>query len=229
MSARKKPIKLGVLVAVASSGRNVPIEWGMAIATLAYPVGMNHAWQISKADPKNPIMTRDLQREWLAERALALGAEFMMCFDDDTVPPSHAIQSLWYVLSQNPKAAIAAGIYCTKSEFPEPIVYMTLGDGAFWNWTMGDIFKCAGIGTGCMMVRLSALKDIPKPWFKDSLGNVAPHKEKVGDLELDVVSETMSDDLYFCRKVADAGYDIIAHGGVLPLHIGGGRHAISSA
>jgi hypothetical protein len=220
MSERKKQIKLGVVVAVPSSGRPVPIEWAMAIATLAYPVGQNHAWQISKADPASRVMTRDIQRETLVERALALGAEYLMFFDDDTVPPSHAIQSLWYVLSQNPKAAIAAGIYCTKSDFPEPIVYMNLGDGAFWNWTLGDIFKCQGIGTGCMMVRLSALKDIPKPWFKDALGNVAPHKAMCGDIELDVVSETMSDDLYFCRKVTAAGYEIIAHGGVLPLHIG---------
>jgi hypothetical protein len=218
--SKKHPIKLGVCVAVPSSGRNVPVEWALAIATLAYPVGQNHAWQLSKADPKSKTMTRDLQRETLAERCLALGAEYMMCFDDDTVPPAHAIQSLWYVLANNPKAAIAGGIYCTKNSFSEPLVYMNLGDGAFWNWTLGDIFKCAGIGTGCMMVRLSALKDIPKPWFKDALGNAPEHKEKVGDLELNVVSETMSDDLYFCRKVSDAGYEIIAHGGVLPLHIG---------
>ena len=29
----------------------------------------------------------------------------------------------------------------------------------------------------------------------------------------------MSDDLHFCRKVTEAGYEILAHGGVLPLHI----------
>jgi len=218
MSARKKQLKLGVCVVIPSSGRYVPIEFAMSMAMLAYPVGMNHAWQISKADPKCKTMTRDIQRETLAEKALALGAEFMMCFDDDTVPPSHAIQSLWYVLSQNPKAAIAGGIYCTKSDFPEPIVYMNLGDGAFWNWTLGDVFKCAGIGTGCMMVRLSALKNIPKPWFQDSLGNSQPYKTKIGDLELNVVDDKRSDDLYFCTKVAEAGYEIIAHGGVLPLH-----------
>ena len=220
MSERKHRTKVGICVVVPSSGRNVSVEWAMSIATLAYPTGMNHSWFISKADPNNSSMTRDVQRDTLAEKALALGAEYMMCFDDDTVPPSHAIMSLWYVLSQNPKAAVAGGIYCTKSETPEPIVYKTLGDGAFWNWTLGDIFPCAGIGAGCMMVRLSALKDIPKPWFKDQLGNSDRRKEKIGDLEMDVVSEIMTDDLYFCRKVTDAGYEILAHGGILPLHIG---------
>ena len=214
-----KKIKMGVCVAVASSGRPVPIEWAMAIATLAYPVGMNHAWLISKADPNNENMTRDIQRETLAERALALGTDYMMCFDDDTVPPAHAINSLWYVMAQNPKAAIVGGIYVTKSDQPECIVYQEIGGGAFWDWTLGDIFKCKGLGLGCMMIRLSALKDIPKPWFKDTLGNSQQRKEMIGDIPIVVVSDQGTDDLYLCQKVTDAGYDIIAHGGVLPLHI----------
>ena len=215
-----RKIKMGVCVAVASSGRPVSIEWSMAIATVAYPVGCNHAWLISKADPDNEHMTRDIQRETLAERALALGTEYLMCFDDDTVPPAHAITSLWYVMAQNPKAAIVGGIYVTKSEHPECIVYKEIGGGAFWNWTLGDIFPCAGLGLGCMMIRLSALKNIPKPWFKDTLGNTPQHKEMIGDVMCDIVSDQGTDDLYLCRKVAEAGYDIIAHGGVLPLHIG---------
>jgi hypothetical protein len=178
---------------------------------------MNHAWQISKADLNNTQMTRDIQRDTLAEHALAMGAEYMMCFDDDTVPPSHEIQSLYYILAQNPKAAIAGGIYCTKGENPEPTIYKELGGGSHWNWTLGDIFKVKGIGAGCMMVRLSALKDIPKPWFKDTAGEPT-HTERVGDLDLKVISTTGTDDLYFCRKVDEAGYDIIAHGGVLCLH-----------
>ena len=215
-----KKIKMGICVAVASSGRPVPIEWAMAIATLQYPVGANHAWLISKADPNNPDMTRDIQRETLADRALALGTEFLMCFDDDTVPPAHAINSLWYVLKQNPKAAIAGGIYCTKSDPPEAIVYQEIGGGAFWDWTLGDIFPCKGLGLGCMMIRLSALKDIPKPWFKDRLGDSGQRQVEIGGMLVDIVSDQGTDDLYLCQKVTDAGYDIMAHGGVLPLHIG---------
>jgi len=216
----KQKIKMGIAVCVASSGRPVPIEWAMAIATLAYPVGANHAWMISKADPNNEYMTRDIQRETLAERALALGTEFLMFFDDDTVPPAHAIQSLWYVMTQNPNAAIVGGIYVTKSEHPEAIVYKEIGGGAFWTWTLGDIFPCAGLGLGCMMIRLSALKNVPKPWFKDTLGNTEQRKEMIGDVLCDIVSDQGTDDLYLCKKVAEAGYEIIAHGGVLPLHIG---------
>lgn len=217
--SKKSKMKMSVVVAVASSGRPVSIEWGMAIATLAYPVGQNHAWMISKADPNNPEMTRDIQRETLAERALALGADYMMCFDDDTVPPAHAIQSLWYVMCQNPKAAAVGGIYVTKGEFPEAIVYKEIGGGAFWEWTLGDIFPVAGLGLGCLLVRLAALKTLPKPWFRDTLGNMPQRKEMIGDVEVDIVSESGTDDLYLCKKLTDAGWEILAHGGVLPVHI----------
>jgi hypothetical protein len=221
MSAKSKA---GIVVVVPSNGRPVPIEWAMAIATLSYPVGMNHAWFVSKMTDEERAAgkhTRDTQREMLAEKAIALGADYMMCFDDDTVPPAHAIQSLWYVLTQNPKAAICGGIYCTKTELPMPIVYKKMGDGPYWDWTLGDVFPCEGLGTGCMMVRLSALKSIPKPWFQDS-STCEPGKiEDLDGTQVTVVSEEHTDDMFLCEKVLKAGFTILAHGGVLPTHVDG--------
>ena len=214
----KRKLKMGVCVVCPSSGRNVPVEWAMAIATLAYPMGMNHSWFISKADPKNPQMTRDIQRDTLVERALALGSKYILMLDDDTVPPAHAVNSLWYVLEQNPKAAIAAGIYCSKEDNPTPLVFQEPGEGAFYQWTLGDVFKCKGIAAGCMMIRLSVFQNLSKPWFKDTF-STPQHKEVIGDIEVDLVGDSGTDDLYFCRKVIDAGWDILAHGGVLPMHI----------
>ena len=218
MSERRRP--MGVCVVVASSGRRVPIEWGLALATLSYPVGLNHSWFVNKKGSADVNFTRGQQREILAEKAIALGAEYMMCFDDDTVPPAHAIQSLWYVLSQNPKAAICGGIYCTKEAIPSPLVFMELGGGPFWNWTLGDIFPCKGLGLGCMMIRLSALKELPKPWFLDRSDVDPGRREKIGEVEINITGDAGTDDLYLCQKMSDAGHIILAHGGVLPLHIG---------
>lgn len=211
---------MGVVVVVPSNGRPVPIEWAMAIATLQYPLGMHHAWFINKKAPLNPEFTRSAQREQLAERAVALGAEFMMCLDDDTVPPAHAIQSLWRVLAQNPDAAICGGIYCSKEAVPSPLVWKELGAGPFLQWTLGDIFPCKGLGLGCMMIRLSALKDIPKPWFHDTATSEPGRVERIGELDLNIIGETGTDDLYLCEKMSTAGKVILAHGGVLPMHIG---------
>ena len=208
----------GIVLLVPTTGRNVCIEWAAALAALSYPVGMNHFLYISKADP-NGGHTRAEQREMLADMAVKINAEYMMWIDDDTVVPATTIQELFYVLAQNPKAAICGGIYCTKSHPTEPIVFLELGGGPHWLWTMGEVFKCAGLGTGCMMVRTSVLKNIPKPWFEDTSKAVTGETEVRGGQTINVAARTGTDDLYFCKKVAEAGYDIIAHGGVLPVHV----------
>lgn len=205
----------GIAVLVPSSGRHVCIEWAIALRQLMFPVGMNQIWAVSKADLTKGHQ-RDVQREQLTEAAIKADAEFIFWVDDDTIPPSRAICELFYVLSQNPKAGICGGIYCTKETPPSPIVFLDFGSGPYWGWTIGDVFKCAALGTGCMLVRTSILKNIPKPWFKDTSEAVLLDQNEKG---LPIVGREGTDDVYFCKKVKQAGYDIIAHGGILPVHI----------
>lgn len=209
----------GIALLVPSSGRHVCIEWAAAIRQLVYPVGMNQFMTISKPDPNIKEPQRDKQREKMAEWAVAAGAEFSMWVDDDTIPPARAIVELHFVMAQNPNAAIVGGIYCTKEVPPSPIVFETIGGGPFWHWTLGDVFKCAALGTGCMLVRNSILKDIPKPWFKDTATANLGEVEHRNGVEINITGHTGTDDVYFCKKVAAAGYDIIAHGGILPVHV----------
>jgi hypothetical protein len=67
---------------------------------------------------------------------------------------------------------------------------------------------------------MSMLKALPKPWFLDTSTCEPGRKERVGDLDLPIVGESGTDDLYLCEKMTKAGHVIMAHGGVLPLHIG---------
>lgn len=204
----------GMAVLIASSGRNVPIEWALSLPTFQYPMGMSISWILCK-DTR-----RGEQRDALVQRALDMGAEWLMFIDDDTVIPNYAIQQLHYQLNQHPDVAVIGGIYCTKSEFPEPLVFQELGGGPFWDWKLGEIFECKGIGAGCMMVRSSAIKDIPKPWFRDT--NDAPIGviENHNGVEAASIGNGFTDDLFFCKKVIESGWKILAHGGVLPVHIG---------
>jgi len=217
----------GIAILIPSSGRDVCLEWALAIKALVPPVGVNQFMFVSKANPDEPDaskrFTRAQQRESLAEKAVMVNSEFMMWLDDDTLPPSTAMQELFFVLAQNPKAAICGGIYCTKTNPPEPLVFLELGGGVHWRWTLGDVFKCAGLGTGCMMVRTSVMQDIPKPWFQDTSDSKLGDMERIGELDMKITGRTGTDDVYFCKKVSEAGYDILAHGGVLPAHYGAGK------
>lgn len=204
----------GMAVGIASSGRKVDLRWALAQPVLAWPVGMSVAWLV-RVGPD-----RAQNREVIAEKAVEIGAPFLFFIDDDTVCPNFAARALHHELSQHPDAAICGGIYCTKEEPPSPIVFKELGGGPHWQWKVGEVFECAGLGAGAMMIRTEFLPKIPKPWFFEP--DVAPVSEvtNIGGLQVPLAREAGTDDLYFCKKVSDAGLKILAHGGVLPVHIG---------
>jgi hypothetical protein len=209
----------GIALNIPSDRIFVHMEWAMAVNALSYPPGMNRMIILSMKDPKIKVHTRDQQREILAEKSLAIGPEFIVCIDDDTVPPPNAINDLFYAMCLHPNAAIVGGIYPSKSTPEFPLVWKELGAGPYWDWTVGDIFPVEGIATGCMMIRTNTLTKIPKPWFKDTSVGLVGESEMHGETEVRVTGRGGSDDLYFCKKALDAGFEVYAHGGVLPQHI----------
>ncbi len=182
-------------------GRATSPWWAVSLATMDWPMGLDYNFCIVEG------MEVGEARNRIAEEALRNKAKYLWFIDDDTAPPRHAAKRLVTVLQQDEDVALCGGIYCTKSDEPEPIVQKKLRDGVFWNWEPGEVFDCEGLGTGCMMVRVEALERISRPWFKT-----------IDLLDYGQGEYKQTDDLYFCSKVIDAGMKIKAHGGVLPLH-----------
>lgn len=205
----------GMCVAIVSSGRKVDLRWSMALPTLAInaPVGMSVTWMVKVG--KN----RAENREFVAEKTIELGLPFLMLIDDDTVCPNTTFKYLHYQLEQDPEAMICGGIYCTKEDPPCPIVFKEIGGGPFWHWKVGDVFECKGLGTGAMLIKTEVFKHLPKPWFLEPNETPVDGLITVAGNDLPIGHSSGTDDLYFCQKVSQAGYKILAHGGVLPVHI----------
>ena len=190
----------GVLLAIVSGRATCPVEMIPAIAMQSWPSNTNMAIATLYG------MATDRGRIQAVIQAKAMKVKWLWFLDDDTVPPMDAGRHLIYVLEQNGpphgKAMVAGGIYCTRVAPPEPIVYMGQGEGAFWDWNVGDVFKCWGIGTGCMMVNMEVFDHIPEPWFRT----------------IDEAQFKETDDLFFCQRVMEAGFEVWAHGGILCHH-----------
>lgn len=191
----------GISLAFVSSRYAAPLEMIPAIAMQSWPTNTN--MMISTVYGKDV----DAGRTESVKKALEHGMKYVWFIDDDTVPPVDAGRSLLYLLEQNGpalggKVMVAGGIYTTRSSPPEPIVYMEQGAGSYWGWKCGETFKCWGIGTGCMMINLEVFEHLEEPWFQTTME--AEKKE--------------TDDLFFCQKVSAAGFEIMAHGGILCHH-----------
>ncbi len=197
------PLKnIGVIVGIPMSGRLVTPEWALTLACLTYPVGCTRQLGIIKGKPI------DEARNDICEIAIAQKAKYIFFLDDDVVPPVDCVKQLYPLLERNQQAMVAAGTYSPKSDPPEPMVYRKLGMGTSYDWKKGDIFEVAGVPTGCMLLRVEYLEKIPKPWFKTIMEDESDATNKL----------EITDDLYFCKKVAEAGFKIIFHGGVLCSH-----------
>lgn len=209
-------MSLKVLIAYPFGGRPVPVDWHISVRTLQIPTNIHIAERF-----RRNLKLEDAQTEF-AEEALQLGAEYLMFIEDDTQPPPHAIMALGSTLENADKDVMACGgIYTTRINSPEPIVYMEPGQGAYWKWKIGEVFPCWSVGFGCVMFKTEIFRQMSKPWFKDC----RTYEEicEFPDLFPEIIESKpkrcgVTTDMFFCTKLAKMGYKVLAHGGVLPIH-----------
>jgi hypothetical protein len=210
MPTHKAQITFGVLLPF--SGRFTPPEFALGLAGLQFPLNTSHVF-LSVKGPN-----RALNRINLVKSAIKHRCKYVFFVDDDMTVPMDAVKKLFMALETADDDVVACGgVYTSKTIPSEPLVYLEEDGGPHWKWRVNDVFSCQGIGTGCLMIKASMFEKIPEPWFRD-INSVAeigddPSISVPGNYEF-----RMTDDLYWCRKVEQAGLKILAHGGVLPVH-----------
>jgi hypothetical protein len=195
--------KVGCLVAIASSGRLINADMVIAMSMQTPPTHFSMGYMAVKGFPV------EIAREKAAEAALELKAKYLWFVDDDTIPPMNAVRRLIYILENYPEIAVCGGVYVTKSDPTQPVVFRGSGQGSFWRWKAGDVFEVTGMGAGCMLIRTSVFNELKRPWFAFTQ-EVSYDGIHAGSL--------VSEDIGFCDAVRKAGYKVFAHGGVLCDH-----------
>src|SRR6266540_1786297 len=192
---------------VPFSGRPLPPELPFAFKACTPPMNMNTVMFETRGKPI------DEARNWFAQKAIENKAKYMFFWDEDVLIPAHALRELMYIAENHPKVGVIGGIYCLKSERPEPLVFKGNGNGPCWDWKVGEVFECTAIGMGCTLIRTDIFKDIEFPWFR-SVDDLSPYLDNIPS------GEVWTEDLYFCRKVHDTKkWKIVAHGQLLCPHI----------
>ena len=213
------------VIAYPFGGRPVPCDWHLAVRSLLMPSNVNvreiYRRSIFK-DGKYTIPLEDAQNG-MVEEALKMGADYILFIEDDTIPPPGTLLELSRVLETSEDTVMSCGgIYTTRNNPPEPIVYMGPGQGSYWNWRLGDIFPCWATGMGCTMIRTKIFQMMPKPWFKElkTLEEVLQFPDLFPNTAEAKTGNRggVSTDLFFFSKLAHMGFKHLAHGGVLPIH-----------
>ena len=197
--------RVGVVFGIRFS-RLVTPEWAIGLATQNFGMGINVAYgPVHCLNPKTGSqgLPRDLAAEYIVDNAIRNDAPYIMFLDDDVELPFGACRHLMQTLASADDDVMAAGgIYVTKQNPPEPVVFKDISFGAFWRWKRNTVFPCELLGLGCTLFKTEVFKRIPKPWFRD----------------IDTEKMSCTDDAFFFAKMKLNGFKALADAYVLPTH-----------
>jgi len=185
-----------IIVCIPHAERMLDIKFCLSL------IGMQdyfYEWVIkNKREDKLSIVTQrgyqiDQQRNQLVEAALEYKQTHLLFLDTDMGFPRDMIVRMIEDFEQNEDQGVEAitGLYFHKSEPYMPHVYATWDTkkelfGVAGAFPINSLFKVAGAGFGCCMVKAEVFKRTEKPWFL--MGGGLYGKKGLGE------------DLYFCRK-----------------------------
>lgn len=201
------PGGVGLMMGLPWDNKPVCVPWAFGLMGLHPPMNFDVRWCIIRGKPVAEA------REEIMEAAIKEKCRYLFFIGTDVTGPAFGVRQLIYHLEnfREKKFAIAGGIYCNKGPAGMPMVFRGNGMGSFVDWKIGEVFEVTGIGMDYTLINLDMVKDLPKPWFK-TIDSVEDFREGV------FKAEHWTEDLWFCKKVQDAGFRILADGGLLCSH-----------
>lgn len=177
----------GLVIGLPTLGRPVSLDWALAFKSLNPPINFNCIFQIVQNQEVGAA------RQAIAELAVEKQAKYLFFLGDDVVIPPHTLRNLIFRLDQDESIAVVGGVYCAKATPTFPLVFRGNGQGSYWDWKIGEFFECTGLGMDCTLIRVSALSELSKPWFK----TVDTDRYIDGKNEAEIWTE----DLFFFNKL----------------------------
>ena len=182
--------------AMARWGQVIPCNWSCGYVQTLLAMGY------LVADAQNVAVKELVERnyEWL-----------FLLEDDVMLQPDCFLKLDRYVKKGD--IPVVSGLYYTKSEPSDPLVFRGRGNGCFTDFKRGKKVWCDGVPTGCLLIHGSILR---KMWedseeyhlFGKDLRRVfeTPRKVRFDPETKQYGKEIGTSDLYWCDRVMDGGY-----------------------
>jgi len=197
-------MKLGICVPMCAS---IPASWvANFVNRLAELHSNGRNYEVRIFIEQGTVI--DYARNKLTEQALKAGCDYIMFIDADVLIPKNTIDDL---VDMN--LDIVSGLYFTKGKPHLPVARIKdkeddIAHRHLEDFEFGKIMKVAGTGFGCILIKAEVFKNIEYPYFKFEW------RERNGR------QEQLAEDLYFCDKAKDAGYDTYLNTGIVCEHFG---------
>lgn len=178
-----------------------------ALRELALPPGVDDADRVVWSGNFVPA-----QREMIARDALDHGADLLAMIDDDIVAPPNALVRLAAALDAEPRAAIAGALYYSRDGArPMAVARWDSRDttsAAIPAYAGDAVAPVDGVGFGCVVVRVAALRSLTPPYFAAHLFIDREHR----------VVRQCDEDYLLCERLRGADWQVLLHAGVRVGH-----------
>ncbi len=189
------------------------VEWVQARFSQILPTNWSHAeiWQFMSSFMPLAYKLADAEN-LIAKTVVEQNYEWLLFIEHDNIIPPNTFRKLnEYMMSK--KYPVVGGLYFTKSEPPEPMIYRGMGTGYFDKWKFGDKVMCDGLPFGCTLIH----GDIIRAMWEDSpeyiVNNTVtrrifeqPNEGWVDPISGQHMSKGGTTDLAFFKRVIDGGY-----------------------
>jgi hypothetical protein len=153
-----------------------------------------------------------VQREMIARDAVQRGADLLAMIDDDIVAPPDALVKLIGALDDDPDAALAGALYYSRdSARPMAVARWSSTDtttAAIPAYAAGKVAVVDGVGFGCVVVRVAALRALSLPYFTAHVYVDLPARSV----------RQCDEDYLLCERMRGTGRRVLLHAGVRCEH-----------
>lgn len=143
-----------LMISVATEGW-VRFEWAHSRYGQVTPVN----WEAQGYDVSYAALGYSIDDAYnlITKKALEIGVDWIVIIEDDIlIPPDLFIKFQPYINQGD--IPVVSGLYYTKSEPAQPLLFRGRGNGAFHNWTLGKKVWVDGLPMGCLLIHTSILK-----------------------------------------------------------------------
>ncbi len=136
----------------------VRMEWAIARAGQVIPCNWSCSDMRTGLNAFVPIRYLVADAQNLAvQEAIEEDFEWLLLHEDDVILPSDAFLRLNGYMKKG-DVPVVSGLYYTKSDPSEPVIYRGRGNSCFDGWKMGSRVWADGVPTGCLLIHCSILK-----------------------------------------------------------------------
>lgn len=148
-----------ILIGTPTTG-TIRMEWAAARYGMVIPANYSNVSMVQYLNGFIPLRYSIADgQNMIVQEAVKNNYEYLLLIEHDTIPPADALIRFNQYM-RDKKYPVVSGLYFTRSDPAEPMIYRGRGSSYYTDWKLGDKVFCDGVPTGMLLVDMKLMREI---------------------------------------------------------------------